>query len=179
MGEVTEQDRQDSRAALAIIDGDADVHKHGRRCVPAGRGRGGVGGSMRVTLTRPARVFHPYLMWEDYQHGMFRAVTDQCEADQLRGEAAGLLARPSALRLAMQLVTTRWPRATEMNLTNRNRNRQAWLGQAACCLWVGAPDGLTKEAWHTLLPGQQAAANAVADEVIAAWEAARMRSGDA
>jgi hypothetical protein len=70
----------------------------------------------------------------------------------------------------MSMVADGWKYSAEVNLSNRNRNRQAWLGQASCCLIVGAPEDLTKQAWHTLTAAEKIAANAVADEVIAAWE---------
>jgi hypothetical protein len=85
--------------------------------------------------------------------------------------AARLLRLPTLLRAAMRRTLREWPVAAEQNLSNGAKNRQAWMGQAACFLATGSPDYLTKLAWHTLTAAQQSAANDVAGEVISEWEA--------
>jgi hypothetical protein len=117
-----------------------------------------------------ARVFYPYTVWEDYLAGMYRP--------PLGGEAvqasARLLSDPATLRVAMRGVVTRWTLSTEHALTDPERNRRAWLGQAACCLALGSPEQSTRQAWWLLTDDRRAAANAVADEVIAEWEGVRV-----
>lgn len=114
------------------------------------------------------RIYHPYDVWEDWQHGMYAI---DISGAQARVELAReLLASSSPLRVAMETVARTWRHAAEVNLTNPNRNRRAWLGQAACCWAHGVPEDLTKLAWHRLTPEQQDAANAVADDVIRQWE---------
>jgi hypothetical protein len=114
------------------------------------------------------KVYHNYLNWEDWKHGMFN-LKDDNESVSIQ-KAIDLLSNPSALKAVMRHVAYYWKCSAEMNLTNRNRNRQAWLGQAACCYQYKVPEYLTKRAWHLLSEDQQRAANAVADQVIEAWE---------
>jgi hypothetical protein len=114
------------------------------------------------------RVYYQYELWEDYQRGMYALTApDQERAIE---DARLLLANPAALYHAMAAATLLWQHACEVNLTNRSRNRQAWLGQAACCLLYQTPESLTKLGWHRLTDAEQRAANAVADQVIVAWE---------
>ncbi len=80
------------------------------------------------------------------------------------------LSCPSLLWEAMTFVSHHWGYASRQNLTNLNRNRQAWLGQAACLFLDGAPEYVTKLAWARLSAKQQSAANTVADNVISDWE---------
>lgn len=94
---------------------------------------------------------------------------------QAEGElrSAALLADGDELYAAMSAVTREWPNASEHQLSNTERNRRAWLGQAACCYVLGVPDFVVKSAWHTLPTTMQDAANAVADQVIGEWEMSR------
>lgn len=82
------------------------------------------------------------------------------------------LSCPQWLEQVMRVVVHSWEIAAEQNLTNLARNRQAWLGQAACCFVHGAPEYLTKIAWGELTEDQQKNANIVADSVIQTWEKA-------
>ena len=110
------------------------------------------------------RIYHPYDKWEDYKHGLFGA-----DEQQTTG-AAKLLATPEKLHAAMTHVSRNWKHAAEVNMTNRSRNRQAWLGQAACCYACGANEDTTKRAWRGLTDTERTEANAVADVVIIEWE---------
>ena len=69
----------------------------------------------------------------------------------------------------MLRVVNEWPLSCEHNLT-ADCNRQAWIGQAACCLALGVPEDITREAWHMLTQSQQDEANRKADEAILVWE---------
>lgn len=114
------------------------------------------------------RVFHHYETWEDYHAGMYE-LTVPVEAHYTE-KAKELLGNPQHLRAAMDAVTRCWQIASETNLTHIGRNRQAWLGQAACAHHAGAPEYLTRRAWNLLTSAEQIEANLVADSVIAQWE---------
>jgi hypothetical protein len=115
------------------------------------------------------RVYHPYIKWEDHEFGMYKK---ECFMDEQRmiKDCELLLRCPEWLWESMQFCSHQWKYSAEHNLTNVNRNRQAWLGQAACCFAHGAPEYLTKLAWNNLTQEQQKKANDVADEVIKDWE---------
>lgn len=119
------------------------------------------------------RVYHRYELWEDFAHGLYRMALFQSpqEQERLIELSRALLADQPRLWDAMSSVTLEWIYATEVQITNTTRNRRAWLGQAACCFAHGAPESLTKLAWHRLEEVQQDRANAVADRVISTWEA--------
>lgn len=115
------------------------------------------------------RVYHPYDQWEDWQMGMYEK-TCYMDDELITLACAATLGCPELLWECMQFVSHNWGKSAEHHLTNVNRNRQAWLGQAACCFIDGAPEYLTKAAWGRLAPQVQERANAVADEVIHEWE---------
>ncbi len=85
-------------------------------------------------------------------------------------EAQSLLCNSELFEITSQKMVDAWPFAAEANLTNRSRNRQAWIGQATCCFAYGSAEHQTKEAWHQLTSQEQAAANLAADKVISHWE---------
>lgn len=119
-------------------------------------------------VVRIERVHHHYLFWEDWRHGLYRIPASHEQSGAVY--AASLLAVASDLLTAMTAVLDEWPISSEVNLSHVARNRQAWLGQAACCWAIGVPESITKMGWHLVSDALQAEANAVADEVIAIWE---------
>lgn len=114
------------------------------------------------------RVYAHYLQWEDYLAGQYAAPTNDPE---LAIKCSQLLSDPTRFQLAATRVINEWPISSAVNLSNISINRQAWLGQAACCLILGASEHLTKQGWHLLDLNTQLKANAVADAVISDWEA--------
>lgn len=117
---------------------------------------------------RIERVHHHYLFWEDWRAGLYRVPASHEQEDAVL--AASLLGVASDLKAAMLSVLTEWPISSAVNLSHVARNRQAWLGQAACCWAIGVPETITKMGWHLVAEPLQVEANAVADEVIAEWE---------
>jgi len=115
------------------------------------------------------RIFHSFENWEDWKDGQYRQAPGDCN-EYIIERAARVLSNPPLLKLCMSHVASSWKHASEQNLSNRSRNRQAWLGQASCSWIVGASEDMTKAAWHRLSLAEQQAANAVADEVIHEWE---------
>jgi hypothetical protein len=116
------------------------------------------------------RIYHEFNKWEDFHEGMYKTTCFMDVQTMIR-DCAATLACPQWLEECMRFVAWHWKHAAEQNLTNKHRNRQAWMGQAACCWMHGAPEYVTKLAWATLTAEEQAAANAVADSVILDWEA--------
>lgn len=114
------------------------------------------------------RVFHPFNKWEDFKWGMYEKVC-YMDPSALVRDCEMQLKSPGWLLESMTFVSYEWPFAAEQHLTNRSRNRRAWLGQAACCMMQGAPEYITKLAWNNLNETEQASANQVADEVLEHW----------
>lgn len=116
------------------------------------------------------RIYHPFTAWEDWQNGLWR----QCVAVTYEMDrAAFILTHPVIFANAAREMLRAWPNAAEHNLTNVEQNRRAWLGQATCCHRAGVAESATRFAWWTLSSAVRDEANATADHVIAAWEAAR------
>ena len=115
------------------------------------------------------RVYYSFDKWEDFKNGMFKT---KCSMDENKiiNNCKKLLKGDLFLWASMNHVSENWRYSAEMNLSNRNRNRQAWLGQSACCFAHNAPDYLTKEAWNLLSDNERKQANAIADGVIKQWE---------
>jgi len=119
------------------------------------------------------QVFHHHSLWEDARGGMY--LPTSCAPAFHEMLARAILADPQTFaRCASEMVSC-WGYSAEHNLTNRSRNRRAWVGQATCCFVAGCPDYTVKNAWHRLTREQQDLANVVADGVILRWEERNMR----
>jgi hypothetical protein len=121
------------------------------------------------------RIYHHYEKWEDWAGGLYNAVAISEESEFIE-EAVLVLSVPENCLHAMRYAIHNWTFSCEQNLSNRNRNRRAWLGQAACCIAFGVPEYLTKTAWNTLPESTQAKANEIAEAVIKEWELLHLKS---
>jgi hypothetical protein len=118
----------------------------------------------------PEQVFHPYTTWEDWQAGMWRQPLNPTAE---MGQAVHILSSPSVFLDAARRMLRDWPNAAEHNLTDLGQNRRSWVGQATCCHLARIPETSTRLAWWTLSAAEQVAANQVADQAVAEWEAER------
>ena len=114
------------------------------------------------------RVCHNYEKWEDWKAGLYSKSCEDPEGAIL--ESLELLSSPTDLYISMRKVCSEWPLSAEHNMTDTSINRQAWLGQSACCFNHGATEALTRIAWGGLSDKQRIEANKVADQVISDWE---------
>lgn len=115
------------------------------------------------------RIYSNYKLWEDFKNGMYET-TCYMDSSMLAQECAQTLSCPEWLEESMMFCIINWPVSTAQHLSNKHRNRQAWLGQAACCMVHGAPEYVTKQGWHMLSELDQKRANKVADKCIEFWE---------
>jgi hypothetical protein len=114
------------------------------------------------------QIFHPYTKWECHENGLYKTTCFMDDHSMIQ-ECYQLLSCPEWLYESMSMVTHSWFYSCEHFLSNELRNRQAYLGQAACCLIHGAPEYITKQAWSLLDPKQQSEANKIADDVLDVW----------
>jgi hypothetical protein len=114
--------------------------------------------------------WHHYLKWEDYQNGMYRTLYGDEKKESL-AKAVEFTGNAELYGNWMLEVVEKWPISCEQNLSDTGMNRQAWIGHAACCLAIGCPEDVTREAWAQLSQQQQDEANAKADFAIELWEA--------
>lgn len=120
------------------------------------------------------RIYHPYWDWEDWRAGMWRVVSGK-ERKQLFEKAIAFTGNAELYGSYMRRVIVEWPKACEHNLTERSMNRLAWVGHAATCLAIGAPEDVTREAWAFLTHQQRTDADAQALDSVSQWE--RMHEG--
>jgi hypothetical protein len=116
------------------------------------------------------QIYHHYQFWEDYQNGMWkgRIVLGE-EREKLLKLAIEFTGDAKLYGSFMLRVAKEWKFACEHHLTNVGINRKAWIGHAACCLALGCPEDITREAWHHLSKRQQDKANLEADRAIDFW----------
>ena len=124
------------------------------------------------------RIFHPYSDWEDYKNGMYKNAPTDIK-DSLVNKAKMLLSNTDKLYEAMKRVTQEWDIATQVNLTNIEKNRRAWMGQSACSIEHKVPEDLTREAWMKLNDTQRKMANLVAEKVIYEWTTNHIKQANA
>jgi hypothetical protein len=67
-------------------------------------------------------------------------------------------------------VLINWKISSRVNLTNKQCNRKAWLGQACCNFKYKVPEICTRIAWGKLSINQQNEANKIAEQVINSFE---------
>lgn len=115
------------------------------------------------------KLFHHYTEWEDFKAGLFELPSKQDDSMNVTLARMLLANQFHFLRVGLRMVQE-WRISSEVNLSNRSRNRQAWIGQASCCFAFGSREHQTKEAWHMLTIDQQRRANLTADEIIEEWE---------
>jgi len=115
------------------------------------------------------QIYHPYHKWEDWQNGMWRNVFG-IERDNLLRKAIKFTGNAKLYGKYMLKVILLWPNSCEHNLTNPSINHQAFIGHCACCMAIGCPEDITRQAWHQLTQKQQDKANLEADKAIALWQ---------
>jgi hypothetical protein len=116
------------------------------------------------------QIFHNYRLWEDYKYGMWETFYGLKHDDFLKA-AIALTGDYQVYGYWMMEAIRLWEYSCEHNLTDTAINRQAYIGHAACCLAIGCPEHITREAWHYLTQKQQNDANKEADKAISKWEA--------
>lgn len=115
------------------------------------------------------RIYHPWPEWECFRAGFFTPTGCRETLERWRSGCAELLGDLDRFRAAMARVLDEWPRSVEHNLTNESMNRIAWLGQASCCIELGACAEQTRSAFNLLPLKKQEAANRAAAEVLDEW----------
>ena len=115
------------------------------------------------------QIFKPYTKWEDFLNGMY-TLNDVIDKDKKVIGAITLLSNQKAFYMALKEVLTNWPIASKVNLTNKQQNRNAWLGAAACMYIHNTPEYLTRIAWGLLNKDVQQKANNIADKIIIEFE---------
>lgn len=116
------------------------------------------------------KISHPYYKWEDWQNGLFIPETFTTKLIEKIKLSKDLLTNCEEFRITMKKMIKEWRFASEENLSDTNINRQAWLGQAACCYKHKNPEHITRYAWREMTEEEQTMANLEADKIIKEFE---------
>lgn len=111
------------------------------------------------------QFFAHYEDWEDYKSGMYET-RDLSGKDEKVIKSILLLKSKEDFSRECNNVVEKWPIATKVNFTNKQQNRRAWLGAAACMISHGCTEVLTRIAWNLIDKKYQDQANLIADSVI-------------
>lgn len=122
------------------------------------------------------QIFHHYLKWEDFKHGLYDS---QCDRFEEKKELSKELLSNQELfyEVAIDMFKS-WKFSSEQNLTDNNINKNAWIGQGSCCFNHSAPSYVTIEAWWELDEDTRKEANRTAQRALKKWRSEfLMRSG--
>lgn len=114
------------------------------------------------------RIWHPYWDWEDWKAGMWRSITSS-ERKTLLPLAIEFTGNAILYGSYMRRVIVEWPKSCEQNLTEPSINRLAWVGHAAACMAIQAPEDVTRQAWGFLSAQQQSEADDQAEATVREW----------
>ena len=121
------------------------------------------------------QVYYHYEQWEEYEYGMWR-ITRGKERRLLIEKAIEFMMNVELYGNYMIQAVEDWPISCEQNLTCPGINKQAWIGQAACCIAIYCPEDVTRFEWRFLDKKKQDEANAKANVAISYWKDKYLKS---
>lgn len=110
------------------------------------------------------RIYHNHNLWEDWKQGLYDSHCDNEEI--IINNCVFLLSTQTVFDHYARKVIEKWPYSCEHNLTDNQRNKNAYLGQITCCYYCGAPEYITKIAWNRISKKIQDSANRTAEKII-------------
>lgn len=113
------------------------------------------------------QIFYPYYEWEDFKNGMYQVSVNE---EQIIEDAVFLLRNEKLFFETAKDVLKYWVKSSDVNLSNKNINRQSWIGQSACCYKCKCNEKSTRIAWSRLSDEEKERANKVADKIILIYE---------
>jgi hypothetical protein len=111
------------------------------------------------------QVYHHYEKWEDVKHGFY-----DMKKDFDLSLIVSMFNCQETTNILMNRVIDEWKYSCEQNLTNQSINQIAYIGQAASCLYCGAPSILTMKAWNLLDCETRERADKQANNCIIKWK---------
>lgn len=115
------------------------------------------------------QIYKPYWEWEDFINGMYDTSKKENELF-LINESKKLLTNIDLFFNVSLKVINEWKISTDVNLSNKNQNRNSWIGQSACFFNHKCPEILTRLAWGKLNDREKIEANLVAKKIIKIYE---------
>ena len=115
------------------------------------------------------QFYKEYYYWEDYINGMYN-IPKVIEQKKYILLSIKMLSNEDLFLETCKEVLINWKISTKVNLTNKQCNRKAWLGQASCNFKYKVPEICTRFAWKELSINQQQKANKIAELIINNFE---------
>jgi len=115
------------------------------------------------------QIYHPYWEWECYKNGMWRKETKEYEKENL-GITIEFTGDYNLYGKAMIKAVNQWHKSCDNFLSNTSINRRAYIGHAACCIELGLPEYLVRQAWWMLTERKRILADNEATKAIKIWE---------
>ena len=115
------------------------------------------------------QFYSHYENWEDFKNGMY-CISKQSNEKELINNAIVILSDNDMFFETCKELLQNWPISIKVNLTNRQCNRKAWLGQAACSYKFNVPEILTRISWGKLSKIKQFQADQIALKIINYFE---------
>lgn len=115
------------------------------------------------------RIYHPWHLWEDYQHNFYGGVSDDYIVDDSLQTYASLLKDLKLFEHILQIIIAEWKYSCEHNLTNESLNRIAYLGQAAMAYQYKVPSHKSMGGYNLLSETEKQAADEMAKKYLDLW----------
>jgi hypothetical protein len=112
------------------------------------------------------QAFSHYENWECYKNGMYKCV----ERHIYILKAKSVLESEFLFSRLCKKVISDWKISSTVNLSNKIKNRKAYLGASACCIKFLCSEIETCNAWWMLTDQQRKNANLIAQKEITLWE---------
>lgn len=116
------------------------------------------------------QYYHKYTDWEDYKNGMYNE-TSNIDLEKNKDLIISFLTDSFRFYNTAKKVVNEWKISSLENISNKNVNSIAWLGQASCCYELGVTEVCTKYAWKFIDEEKKKLADLVAYKVIKEYEA--------
>jgi len=116
------------------------------------------------------KIWHPWYLWECYKAGFYSSFLDiKIDIEDAQEQYKVFLSDLKLFERVLKCVIIEWKYSCEHFLTDKGRNRIAWLGQACMAYYAGIPSE-ARAGFKLLTEQQQINANAMALKYLKIWE---------
>lgn len=117
------------------------------------------------------KVWHPWHKWECFKSGFYSSFAEiGITKDQAQDQYREFLSDLEMFEETLKLVISEWVHSCEHFLSDSNRNKIAWLGQASMAYIAGIPSE-ARAGYKLLTEKQQFDADQLADKYLQVWRA--------
>ena len=110
------------------------------------------------------RYYSNYIYLECFMSGMYSSAI-KFKPEMIEKCKALLSCKSEFEKMAFKMIDE-WPITSKVNLSNKDQNRLAWIGQATCCYCFGCNEITVRTAWNEMSIKKQNAANKTARNVL-------------